>query len=69
LNEDKAKKTTKEIYQKVQHEVKIVGWKSKTNSERKIGLAVYDILQERNCPEDKIEAIIAKILELAKRLL
>lgn len=64
-----AKATTKKIYKQIEPETRIVGWKSKANSERKIGLVVYDILQENRYPEDKIEEMITKILDLAKRLI
>jgi hypothetical protein len=54
-------------YGKVKEETKIVGWKSKTSSEKKLSIAIYDILTENKYPEDKIDKITPKIIELAKR--
>ena len=52
---------TKQIFKEIEPESKIVGWKNKPNSERKMGLAVYDVLQENKWPEEKIEETISKI--------
>lgn len=60
---------TKRIFKEIEPETQIVGWKNKPNSERKMGLAIYDVLQEYRWPEEKIEETISKVLELAKRLL
>ena len=48
-------------------ETKIVGWKTKTSSEKNLSIAIYDILTENKYPEDKVEKITPKIIELAKR--
>jgi hypothetical protein len=57
-------------YDKVKEESKIVGWKTKRSSEKKMSIAIYDILSENNnnkYPEEKINELTTKIIELAKR--
>jgi hypothetical protein len=44
-----------------------VGWKTKTSSEKKLSIAIYDILTENKYPEDKVDKIVPKIIDLAKR--
>ena len=52
---------TKQIFKEIEPETKIVGWKNKPNSERKMGLAVYDVLQENTWPDEKIEETISSL--------
>ncbi|HKG30203.1 MAG TPA: hypothetical protein VKA91_02935 [Nitrososphaeraceae archaeon] len=62
---------TNAIYAKIREEAKIVGWKTKRSSEKKISAAVYDILSENNnnsnYSEDKANEMTMKIIELAKK--
>jgi type I restriction enzyme, R subunit len=66
-DEDASKATTNAIFERVNEEAKIVGWKSKTSSEKKISIAIYDILSENKYPEDKANELTMKIIDLAKR--
>lgn len=69
IRDDKniSKNTTESIFGKVKEETKIVGWKTKTSSEKKLSIAIYDILIENKYPEDKVDRITPKIIDLAKR--
>jgi type I restriction enzyme, R subunit len=68
-NDEKASRDiTNAIFAKVKEESKIVGWKTKRSSEKKISAAVYDILSENNnYPEDKANELTMKIIDLAKK--
>jgi hypothetical protein len=68
IKDDKttSKSITESIFGKVKEETKIVGWKSKRGSEKKLSIAVYDILTENKYPEDKADILTPKIVELAK---
>lgn len=48
---------TNSIFKKVKEEISIVGWKTKTSSEKKSSIAIYYILIENKYPEDQIEEI------------
>ena len=52
---------------KTAKETNIVGWKTKTSSEKKLGIAIYDILTENKYPEDKVNEITMKVIDLAKQ--
>jgi hypothetical protein len=51
----------------VNDEVQIVGWKTKTSSEKKMSIAIYDILNDNKFPDSKIDELTGQIIELAKR--
>ncbi len=65
-NEKVSKDITNAIYAKVKEEAEIVGWKNKRSSEKKMSIAIYDILSENGYPEDKINEITMQIIDLAK---
>lgn len=69
IKDDKvnSKNVIQSIFDKVKEETKIVGWKTKTSCEKKLCIAVYDILTENKYPEDKSDMLTPKIVELAKR--
>jgi type I restriction enzyme R subunit len=58
---------TNAIYNKVKEEVEIVGWKNKRSSEKKMSVAIYDILSENGYPEKKTNELTIQIIDLAKR--
>jgi type I restriction enzyme R subunit len=62
-----SKNITNAIYNKVKEEVEIVGWKNKRSSEKKMSVAIYDILSENGYPEKKINELTMQIIDLAKR--
>ena len=62
-----SKDITNVIYNKVKGEAGIVGWKNKRSSEKKMGIAVYDILSENGYLEEKTNELIVQIIDLAKR--
>jgi hypothetical protein len=64
---DSLKKITKSIYDKLREETQIVGWKTKTGSEKEMIIAIYDMLSENNFPNDKIGELAIKIINLARR--
>lgn len=67
-NDEKASMTnTNAIYARAKEEAGIVGWKNKTSSDKKMSIAVYDILSENKYPEDKINELTKQIIDLAKR--
>jgi type I restriction enzyme, R subunit len=72
-DENISKGLTNAIFDKVKEETKIVGWKTKRSSEKKMSIAIYDILSEYNddnsnkYPEEKVNELTTKIIELAKR--
>jgi len=68
-DKESCKKTATSIYSQIKPETQILGWKSKTGSEKKISINIYDALQDNGFPENKVDELVRKILELAKRLL
>ena len=67
-NDEKASKDiTNAIYVKVKEEAGIVGWKNKRSSEKKMSIAIYDILSESGYLEDQSDELAMKIIDLAKR--
>jgi hypothetical protein len=67
--EDKkiAKNATRKVSSIVNDEIQIVGWKTKTSSDKKMSIAIYDILNESKIPEAKVDGLTSQIIELAKR--
>ena len=66
-DEKSSKDITNSIYTKVKEEAGIVGWKNKRSSEKKMSIAIYDILSENGYTEGKTNELTTKIVELAKR--
>ncbi len=67
-NENTSREITNAIYAKIKEEARIVGWKTKRSSEKKMSIAIYDILSENNnYPEDKVNGLTMKIIDLAKK--
>ena len=66
-DEKASKDITNAIYAKVKEEAGIVGWKNKRSSEKKMSIAIYDILSENGYPQDKTNEITMQIIDLAKR--
>jgi type I restriction enzyme, R subunit len=64
-----SKEITKTIFDNIKQETNIVGWKTKKGSEKRISVSVYDILNKSSFPEDKINELIPRIIDLAKRSL
>ena len=64
---DSLKKITKSIHDKLREETLIVGWKTKTGSEKEMIISIYDVLSENNFPNDKIGELAIKIINLARR--
>ena len=64
---DSLKKMTSSIYAKLREETQIVGWKTKTGSEKEMIITIYDMLSENNFPNDKIGELAIKIINLARR--
>ena len=62
-----SKNTTKSISDQLKKEVEIVGWKTKTDSKKKMSIIVYDILIENKIPENKADELTHKIIDLAER--
>ena len=62
-----SKDITNSIYTKVNEEAGIVGWKNKRSSEKKMSIAIYDILFENGYPEEKTNELTIQIIDLAKR--
>jgi hypothetical protein len=62
-----SKDITNAIYRKVNEEAQIVGWKSKRSSEKKMSIAIYDILSEKGYTEEKTNELTMRIIDLAKR--
>jgi hypothetical protein len=54
-DENASRDITNAIFVKIKEEAGIVGWKTKRSSEKKMSIAIYDILSENNnnYPEDK----------------
>ena len=67
-DERASKDITSAIYSKVKEESEIIGWKNKRSSEKKMSIAIYDILSENiKYPEDKTNELTMQIIDLAKR--
>jgi hypothetical protein len=66
-DEKTSKDITNAIYGKVKEESGIIGWKSKRISEKRMSIAIYDILSENKYPEDKTNELTMQIIDLAKR--
>lgn len=62
-----SKNTTKSISDQLKNEIDIVGWKTKTSSKKKMSIIIYDILTENRFPENKIDELTQKIIDLAER--
>ena len=58
---------TNAIFFKIKEEARIVGWKTKRSSGKKMSIAIYDILSENKFPEDKANELSMKIIDLAKK--
>jgi hypothetical protein len=63
---DSLMKITRSVYDKLKEEAQIVGWKTKTSSEKNMIIAIYDTLSENNFPNDKIGELAVEIVNLAK---
>ncbi len=68
-NREESIKLTKEIFYQILPETKIVDWKNKTTSERKLTEIIYDNLSKKGLAEDKIMETTEKIISLAKNRL
>jgi hypothetical protein len=70
LTKDKelSKITTRKISNGIKDEIQLVGWKTKTSSEKQLGMTVYDILTgTRNSKlEENVREITQQIINLAK---
>jgi len=62
-------KVTKSLFLKLYLETRIVGWKTKTSTEKNMKSIIYDTLSENDTPENKIGEISEKIITLAKNRL
>ncbi|MGB9169464.1 MAG: HsdR family type I site-specific deoxyribonuclease, partial [Nitrososphaeraceae archaeon] len=66
-----SKKITKKIYQEIKPETEIIGWRTKRDSQKRISLIIYDLLQETKNKhlmqrEDMINEVTEKIVDLAQ---
>ena len=68
-NDERASRDiTNAIFAKVKEEARIVGWKTKRSSEKKMSVAIWDVLSENNkYPEDKVNELTMKVIDLAKK--
>ena len=62
-----SKNITKSIFDQLKKETEIIGWKTKTSSKKEMSVIVYDILTENKIPENKIDELTQKIIDLAER--
>ena len=62
-----SKKTTKSLFDQIKKETEIVGWKTKTSSKKKMSIIIYDILTDNKFPEDKVDGLTQKVIDLAER--
>ena len=60
-------RATKKISDVVNDETKIVGWKTKTSSEKKMSISIYDILNENKFSDNQVDELTGQLIELAKR--
>lgn len=67
-DKDLSKKTTMKISNGIREEIQLVGWKTKTSSEKQLGMTIYDILTgtKNKKLEEKVEEITQQIINLAK---
>lgn len=63
---DESIKLTKDVFAKIFPETKIVDWKNKQSSERKLKEIIYDELNKNGFSEDDIIPMTDKIITLAK---
>lgn len=68
-NREESIQLTKEIFYQILPETKIVDWKNKDTSEKKLTEIIYDNLSKNGIAEDKIMDIIDRIIILAKNRL
>jgi type I restriction enzyme R subunit len=71
-DKEPSKEFTKKISEGIKQETELVGWKTKTSSEKHIGNIIYDILSEiKNKKlednEDKKNELTERFIDLAKR--
>jgi len=66
-NQELSKATTEKIFKKVSEEAKLIGWKTKRGSEKKMSIDIYDILVESGYSDNKIEETTQMIIDLTKR--
>ena len=66
-NQQLSKETTIKIFKKISEEAKLIGWKTKRSSEKKMSIDIYDILVENKYPDKKIEDVTQIIIDLVKR--
>ena len=65
-DQELSKNVTEKILKKVSEESKLIGWKTKRSSEKKMRIDIYDILVDNKYPEKNIEVITQRIIDLAK---
>ena len=70
LTKDKelSKRTTRKISDGIKDETQLVGWKTKTSSEKQLSMTIYDILtgtRNRKLVE-KVDDLTRQIINLAK---
>jgi type I restriction enzyme R subunit len=66
-DEKTSRDMTNAIFAKIKEEARIVDWKTKRSSEKRMSIAIYDILSENHYPEDKANELTMKIIDLAKK--
>jgi type I restriction enzyme, R subunit len=66
-DENTSRDVTNAIFGKIKEETRIVGWKTKRGSEKKMNIAIYDILSKNSFSEDKANEFTMKIIELARK--
>ncbi len=67
-DENTSRDLTNAIFAKVKEEARIVGWKTKRSSEKKMSIAIYDILTGNGSfPAEKVDELTTTIIELAKK--
>jgi hypothetical protein len=61
-------KVTKKISNGIKDETRLVGWKSKTSSEKRLGMMIYDILEGSKNRKlgDNVDELTRQIINLAK---
>lgn len=65
-NPELSKNVTGKIFKKVSEEAKLIGWKTKRSSEKKMSIDIYDLLVENKYPDKSIEVLTQRIIDLAK---
>jgi len=68
-NREKSIELTKQLYAKIKPETEIIGWKTKTSTEKNMKAIIYDTLSGTDFTEDKISEITERIITLAKNRL